>query len=418
MPRVVIRPSGVARGPAGEQRPGLGGVDHVVDPQRRLAGLVHRLQQRHVGQVDAHGMDAGPAVGGLDPEGGPERARRGRRRSAGPPARAEQAHGVVHQHAGELAVGALQDLAAERRRRGLVDVRRLQRRGVGDQRVAVGAAQQHRRVAATTASMSPRLRKRPSGQPVSIQPRPPTDRALVVGDPGLQPLGDLGGGFRALQVQGQLALADPRRWAWLSVKPGNSAAPFRSMTLVFGPDQRLGAGVAAGEGDPPVADRDGLDLRAGVHRGVDRPAPDHQVGRASRAAALEAGERGGGGRGRRRGQAGRVGACGLARRARPSRQMGLGSGALSPRQLGAVHAATPTSRTPGSPASRPAPAAGRGRHRSRGCRAAVAGRGLQDVVHARQDHQLGVGPAPPPAGARPAPRPARRCRPAGSGPAP
>ena len=89
-----------------------------------------------------------------------------------------------------------------------------------------------------TASMSSRVRNRFSGQPVSIQPRPTSVAPLAGGCDTIQAFSRAiasAADFEPSRLSVSSRSPMARRWAWLSVKPGNSAAPLRSMRRTRGP---------------------------------------------------------------------------------------------------------------------------------------------------------------------------------------
>ncbi len=155
MARVTIRPSAVSRGPPANSGLGLAGVHGVVDPQRRLALGVQGLQQAHVVPRHAHGVDAGPAVGGLDLERRRRRPRAGPASVGGSCSLRTRPMALSTSRPVSLPSGPFRMSPPAGAGVVLVDPGRLQRRRVGDQGVAVGAHQQHRLVGRDGVQVAP-----------------------------------------------------------------------------------------------------------------------------------------------------------------------------------------------------------------------------------------------------------------------
>ena len=138
-------------------------------------------------------MDAGPAIGGLDPEAGAigiaDGIRIALRKQGG-----DQVHGGIDQQTGRLTVGCLQNVAAGRRSSAGVDTGCDQGGRRGDHRMAVGAAEQDDPAGRSGVEIIP-------GQetglgPAGLDPASPDDGTLRVRrGPGRQPghgVGDRG----------------------------------------------------------------------------------------------------------------------------------------------------------------------------------------------------------------------------------
>ena len=261
----------------GEERFSVTPVDGVVDLQRRFPARVEAFDDRYVGVVDVEVVHSGPAIGRIDLECGAigldlEGLRLHRLDLC------DQLHGGVDQHAVGVAGLVFQHLAAERDRRVARDPRELQRRGVGDQRMAVGAVQDHRIVrrhgVEVIAIGETRL------GPVRLDPVHADDDLALrgLGDPRLQPLHRVGQRGGAFEVKHQFALADV---AQVRVGVGEARKQRRAVQvdhLGRVALQCLRARAIASIDHSAIAHSDRLDLGPRVIVGVDRPAPDHRVG--------------------------------------------------------------------------------------------------------------------------------------------
>ena len=269
------------------------GGDAVVDADRRLARLGHPLQHRHVAPGRAHEMQAGPAIGGLDPEAGAIGGALGRRvllrHQAG-----DELFGGVDQQAGGRAVGLAMDLAAEGGLGLGGDPGGFQRRGGDGDGMTVGPTQQDD--AARGGGVQVMTIQEPALGPVGLDPAAPDDGTVRMRlGPGLQPVHGLGGRGRAFQVQRQFAPADAVQ---VGVAVGEAGEQGRALQ-VDGRRRRIDGRLVRlrpDPGDAPVAHQNGLGGGRAVDARVDRPAPDQQVLRRRRSGDQQGqGGQGGGG---------------------------------------------------------------------------------------------------------------------------
>ena len=97
-------------------------------------------------------------------------------------------------------------------------------------------------LSAEIASMSEACRNRFSGQPVSIQPRPKiTSPGRADASRTFSRAATSAAEADPSRLRVSSRSPTPSRWTWLSVKPGNRAAPFRSIVRVAGPTRAAAA---------------------------------------------------------------------------------------------------------------------------------------------------------------------------------
>ena len=256
-------------------------IDRDIAADRQTVLRRQPLDHLHILPGHRHVMRTGPAqrsqaLCALGINVGPFRTRRrGNQRRHGP-------HRSVDQHAGRLAGFVEQDFPACRRNAVTGNTRRLQHGRIGHQGMSVGADQgdrivrRHRVQILTIGETALR--------PVRLDPAATGDEGtgLCRVHSPLHARDQISNRNRRVQIQRAFALANAEDMDMAVGETGIHCPAIEIDNTGLRPDQAADIQLGTGKDDAPVIHRHSLDLRLGVIGGVDRPAPEHDIGRHAR----------------------------------------------------------------------------------------------------------------------------------------